>query len=294
MEDLPKNPLEARNRRIVEFEKEAVGKIELEGPKGKVLVRKAGKDDWVVEGDGVKVKGNDRRISDMLWDIKYAKVAGFFDGPSGLPDPKGMEPVTRKVALHVEGKEKPLRFSVGREGPPDPTAKDKEDRERWYARREADGTLFLLTRDTVDRISKDVWDLQERKSLAFEYNDVKKLRFSYPDDQVELVKEGHRWRMLKPLDEIAVKDKMDFILNEIYFLEFEEVAEAKAQDFSKPDLVLEAILRDDKKLPTLRFVHDQKAKKVYVRRGQEERVYTIEPRFLENVPKGYKGFLAKG
>ncbi|MEE8110012.1 MAG: DUF4340 domain-containing protein [bacterium] len=293
VDDLPKGPLEARTRRIFEFEKEAVEKIELEGPKGKWVIRMAEKDEWEVEGDGLRQKGNDRRISDMLWDIKYAKIAAFFDDPSQVPDPKGMEPVTRKVALRIKGKEKPLRFSVGQQGPSDPSQKDKEDQERWYARREADGAVFLLTRDTVDRISKGIWDLQERKAYSFKYNDVKGLRFGYPGGTVDLVKEGRRWRMMKPLDEIAVGDKLDFILNEIYFLEFIEVSEGEGPDFSKPDLVLDVTLREDKKLPTLRFVHDKKAKKLHVRRGEEKRFYTVEVRFLENVPKSYKGFLAK-
>lgn len=294
VEDLPKNPLEARNRRIVEFEKEAVEKIELEGPKGQLVVRKAGKDDWEVESDGEKLKGNDRRISDMLWDIKYAKIAGFFDNAPSPPDPKGMEPNTRKVSLYVEGKKEPLRFFVGQQGPPDPKAKDKEDQERWYARRANGGPVFLLTRDTVNRLTKGVWDLQERKALSFQYNDVERLRFVYPEGAVDLVKEGRRWRMLRPLDEIAVSDKVDFILNEIYFLEFDSIAKEKAPDFSKPDLALEVYLRGDKKLPALRFVHDKKAKRVYVKRETGKTVYAVEPRFLENVPKGYKGFLAKG
>ena len=295
VDDLPKKPLEARNRRIIEFEKEAVVRIELESPQGKVTIRqKEGeKDEWEVEGDGLKLVGNDRRISDMLWDIKYAKIAKFFDDPAGQPNATLVDRTTRKVALHIKGKEKPLRFTIGRQGPSDPTQKDKEDQERWYARRTDDGTVFLLTRDTVDRVSKGVWGLQERKALKFPYNEVAKLEFGYPDGVVELLKEGRRWRMMKPLDEIAVGDKLDFILNEINFLEFEEIVKEKKPDFSKPDLVLNVFLKDGKKLPTLRFVRNAKEKKAYVRRGDEPRVYALEDRFLDNVPKSYKGFLSK-
>ena len=295
VEDLPKKPLAARNRRIIEFEKEAVVKIELENPNGRVTVRQKDgkKDEWEVEGDGLKLAGNDRRISDMLWDIKYGKIAEFFDDPARQPDAALVDRTTRKVALHIKGKEKPLRFTIGRQGPSDPTQKDKEDQERWYARRTVDGTVFLLTRDTVDRVSKGVWDLQERKALKFPYNKVAKLGFGYPDGAVELVKEGRRWRMMKPLDEIAVGDKLDFILNEINFLEFEEIVKEKKPDFSKPDLVVDVFLKDGKKLPTLRFVRNAKEKKAYVRRGDEPRVYAIEDRFIDNVPKSYKGFLSK-
>ncbi|MDP7385577.1 MAG: DUF4340 domain-containing protein, partial [Nitrospinota bacterium] len=295
VEDLPKKPLAARNRRIIEFEKEAVVRIELESPQGKVTIRQTDgkKDEWEVEGDGLKLAGNDRRISDMLWDIKYAKIAEFFADPAKQPNATLVDRTTRKVALHIKGKEKPLRFTIGRQGPSDPTQKDKEDQERWYARRTDDGTVFLLTRDTVDRVSKGVWDLQERKALKFPYNKVAKLGFGYPDGAVELVKEGRRWRMMKPLDEIAVGDKLDFILNEINFLEFEEIVKEKKPDFSKPDLVVDVFLKDGKKLPTLRFVRNAKEKKAYVRRGDEPRVYAIEDRFIDNVPKSYKGFLSK-
>jgi hypothetical protein len=294
VDDLPKRSLEARNRRIVEFEKEAVEKIELDSPKGKLTIRKVGKDDWEIEGDDGKRRGNDRRISDMLWDIKYAKISAFFDGPNESPDPKATEETTRKVALYIQGQENPLRFTVGQRGPSDPSAKDKEDQERWYAKRTEDGTVSLLTQDTVGRITKTVWDLQERKALSFEYNDVEKARFVYPKEAVDLIKEGRRWRMIKPLDEIAVGDKVDFLINEVYFLELESVAEKDIPDFSKPDLVVELDLRGDKKLPALRFILDAKAKKAYVRRGDEKTVYTVDPRFLENVPKTHKGFLAKG
>jgi hypothetical protein len=293
VDDLPKSPLEARNRRIYEFEKEAVEKIELDNSEGKVVIRKTGKDEWEVEGNDAKLPGNDRRISDMLWDIKYLKIAKFFDDPAAQPNVTLVDRTTRKVALHIQGMKEPLRFSVGQQGPSDLTQKDKEDQERWYAKR-PDGTApFLLTRDTVDRISKGVWDFQERKALLFEYNAVGKIRFGYPNAVVELTKEGRRWRMRKPLDEIAVGDKMDFIVNEIYLMEFETVAKENIPDFSKPDLVVDVTLKDGKSLPTLRLVRDAKAQIAYVRRGEEKAIYTIEDRFIDNVPKGFKGFLSK-
>lgn len=295
VEDLPKKPLEARKRWIFDFEKESVVKVELESPAGKVAIRQLGKnDEWEVEGADGKLPGNDRRISDMLWDIKYARIAHFYDEGSDKPDPSLVNRVTRKVALYVKGQEdKPLRFTVGQQGPSDPTQKDEEDRERWYARRDTDGKIFLLTRDSVNRISKGVWDFQERKALSFGYQDVAKLDFIYPKEKVEIEKDGRRWKMIEPLDEIAVGDKLDFILNEIHFMEFEKVVKDERPDFAAADLGVRVTLKDGKKLPLLRFVRNKEKKIAYVSRGKESRMYEIEDRFLDNVPKSYKGFLAK-
>ena len=295
VEDLPKNPLEARNRWIHDFEKEAVVKVELESHAGKVTIRKLKKRDlWEVEDDDGKLAGNDHRVSDMLWDIKYAKIAHFYDDSSDLPNLSVVDTTTRTVTLYIEGREnEPIRFTVGQKGPSDPTQKDEEDRERWYARRDSDGKIFLLTRDTVDRISKGVWDFQERKALEFGYHDVDKLEFIYEGEEVEIVREGRRWRMIKPLDEIAVGNKVDFIVNEIYSLEFENVAKHKKPSFAGADLGLRVTLKDGKKLPLLQLIRDKKRKIAYVRRGKESRVYEIEDRFLDNVPKSHKGFLEK-
>ena len=295
VEDLPKKPLEARKRWIFDFEKESVVNVELESPAEKVVIRQLSKnDEWEVEGADGKLPGNDRRISDMLWDIKYARIAHFYDEGSDKPDPLLVNRVTRKVALYVKGQEdKPLRFTVGQQGPSDPTQKDEEDRERWYARRDTDGKIFLLTRDSVNRISKGVWDFQERKALSFGYQDVVKLDFIYPKEKVEIEKDGRRWKMIKPLDEIAVGDKLDFILNEIHFMEFEKVVKDERPDFAAADLGVRVTLKDGKKLPLLRFVRNKEKKIAYVSRGKESRVYEIEDRFLDNVPKSYKGFLAK-
>ena len=230
----------------------------------------------------------------MLWDIKYAKIAHFYDDSSDLPNLSLVDTTTRTVTLYIKDQEdKPLRFTVGQKGPSDPTQKDAEDQERWYARRDSDGKIFLLARDTVDRISKEVWDFQERKALEFGYHDIGKLEFIYKKEEVEIVREGRRWRMIKPLDEIAVGNKVDFIVNEIYSLEFENVAKDKKPNFTGADLGLRVTLNDGQKLPLLQLVRDKKRKIAYIRRGEESRVYEIEDRFLDNVPKSHKGFLSK-
>lgn len=281
VEDLPKKALEARDRRIFDFEKEAVSQVEIKGPKGEVLAKKVKKDEWEVQGDD-RLKGSERRISDLLWDIKYAKIAGFFDDPASRPDPKGVAEPTRTVTLTVEGKKDPLRFFVGQQVP---------GQENWYAKRATDDEIFLLSKDTVDRASKTAFDLQERKVLTFAYPDIEKMKVTYPKETVTLLKKGRRWWMEEPLKEIAVADRVDFLLNELYFLEFDDLAPPGKVDFNTPDVLVSLSQGPKGELPSLRFVYDPKEKKLYVRRGEEKTAYTLEVRFFEQLPKSHLGFL---
>ncbi len=150
VEDLPKETLEVRDRKIFDFEKEAVVQVEIQGPDGEVVAKKK-EDEWRIEGPDT-LKGSEQRISDLLWDIKFAKIAGFFDDPAERPDPKVLADPTRRISLTVEGKEDPLRFFIGQQ---------VAGQENWYAKRATDEEIFLLSSDTVELVTKTVFDLQE-------------------------------------------------------------------------------------------------------------------------------------
>jgi hypothetical protein len=159
-----------------------------------------------------------------------------------------------------------------------------------YLKKMLDLSVYLVDKSIKSALEKKVYDLRNKKILAFSLDKLKEMKLSFPDENIVLKKVGDVWKLTDPVQ----YDSNDEVLNEIYNslrdLKIKEFVEEEG-NLVKFGLDIPSFTLSLRYLPPLASeeLHfgnkDEKKEGYYARKKGEKRVVLISGDFYKKVAK---------
>ena len=185
-DNLPKTATTLRDKTLMQYEREHITRLEMQGPNEHIVVTNTGPRQYVME-QPVNTSGDGDAIYSLLWDIRDLKAKEFVaETPDaldlyGLDVPRRRITVWEKAPTAQEATQHELVF--GAEAP---------DGQGIYARLADGPVIYLVGNVEAQRImSKTAFDLRNKKILAFTTDKVQKIRVQYPSSQFTVERHGN-------------------------------------------------------------------------------------------------------
>ena len=149
VDDLSKDTLDLRSRQVMKFEKSDVKRVELKTPDETVVCIKQERDWRIIEP--IREKAKNYVMNDILSQLTDLKAVKFVAEKAARPSEYGLdEPVVTATLTFRNDSTKTLL--VGKKLP---------ESDSSYARTAADEVVFVIEKEVVDELKKDVDEIRE-------------------------------------------------------------------------------------------------------------------------------------
>jgi hypothetical protein len=223
-----------------------VEKVVKEAEEGEAASTKA--DEWRIV-EPLKADAENSAINGLVNNLKGAKVEQVVTESAEDLEPFGLKEPEIKVVVRVaEGEQSPAPLLLGGKSPIGHNS---------YAMVEGQDKVLLLGTHLVPQFDKDLYELRHKKLFAFKREDVERLRILRVEEpEVELVRQGEKWQLIRPFRARAAQTEVDKILNKLTTLKAESFHEEEPEDLAaygldKPVWKVEVVLKPDQTKATL-------------------------------------------
>ncbi|HID95370.1 MAG TPA: DUF4340 domain-containing protein [Candidatus Latescibacteria bacterium] len=124
-----------------------------------------------------------------------------------------------------------------------------------FAKRSSQPEVFTLSAWTLDSMRKTLYDLRDKRVLAFEKDEVKKLELSQKGKKIVCTKSDSKWQMEVPIRVKADKGEVEGMLNKLNNSRVKEFVSEEPKDLSKYGL-------DKPRLEVTLWIGEHMAKKL--------------------------------
>jgi hypothetical protein len=204
--------------KLVDLASADVQKIEVRKDDGTVLaLAKDDKGDWKITAP-LEAKADATEANSLATTFASLHIDRVVEkAPKDLKDygiPKD------EVSLWVKGSDKPVTVLLGMENPLD---------QSFFAKRADDPRVVLLSSSLKYTLDKKLFDYREKDVFKYETAEVRSVSVRAGGVSWEAVREGETWRLVSPVRALAVKSKIDSLLDALSGLRAKEfVSEDKA------------------------------------------------------------------
>jgi hypothetical protein len=279
MEVVNKDKDALRDKRVITFGVDKVQKFAIKYPDTLLTCVKDEKKNWKLASPA-DAKADEVHVSTWLWDVDGIKAKEFIDSPSDLAQ-YGLDLPEAEISVWTEGAEAPKMFIVG---------KTQEDKAGFYAKPGAENFVCLIDTAEKSKILKKVYDLQDRRLLAFEDEQVTKIQVKYPQTNLILAKKK-KWQIEQDGKGEVIDMKISDLLWAIKDTRWEELvnepsSDGKTYGFDKP--TVEVTLWKEKEQEIGSFTVGSKITDedfYYARLKGDARIFQIESEILNKLPK---------
>ncbi len=279
---LPKDVAELRDKTVIAYDRDKLVKLELQSPKGKLVLSREG-EKWQIS-EPEKLKADDGEVGALLWKLKDLKAQSFV-AENGQAVARYLARPEVKVALWEQAGQAPKTLLLA------PAPRDRDGRSLAYAAVAGQGPVVLVDSRALQDLARSATDLRDRSLLgAFDPQDVKRVQIK-SGDQVILVerKGGTEWRVVEPKKGSAREAKISDLLFTLRNLKWSELVSAGGEDAARYGLdrpTFEVTLwgADGGERGAL-FVGKKEAGKTYLRTKASSSIYAVESRQLGDLPK---------
>ncbi len=149
--------------------------------------------------------------------------------------------------------------------------------------------IVLLDANVVSKFTKQVFDLRERRILAFDTTEVNKLQLNNNGQVINLERQGQGWQILTPRNAQAKEFMVQGLLFDLSqlkadeFIEQQAAAGIAAYGLDKPQLKVDLEL-DDKTKMSLTIGKRLNDKQVYVQQ-QDGKVFVVTADIIQQLSK---------
>ena len=286
--DLPKNVAVLRDKALVDFERGAATRVEVESPKGTVAV--ARKDDrWAIVAPE-PLPADQTEVSALVGRVLELRAQGFLtDDASGIPRYLGKPQV--KVTVTTEGDARHTVLLA-------PSPERRGGQPSAYAGVPGSGPVALVSAEAMHGLARSATDLRDRTLLAgLEPGAVGRLRVTSGGETVVLERRGDAdWRLVEPKPESASAAKVDDLLYTLRGLRWTAVVAAGGEEPARYGLdapAMEvALLKEDGTAVGTLIVGKRDGPRVFVRTGDGPAIYAVESARLGELPRRADDFKA--
>jgi Domain of unknown function (DUF4340) len=234
----------------------------------------------------LKTDAEDSAIDGLVNTLKGAKVEQVVTESAENLEPFGLKEPKIKVSVLVEeGGQAPSPLLLGAKSPVGYNS---------YAMLEGQDKVLLLSTNLNPQFDKDLYALRHKKLFAFKRDDVEGLRILRSDEpEVEFVKKGDRWEIVRPLRARAADSEVEKILNELTNLKAESFEDQESKGLAgygleTPIWKIEVVLRPDQTLATLLLgsIHEKEGKGyIYAKRGERPTVVSLRSDLVKTLDR---------
>jgi hypothetical protein len=279
---LPKNVATLRDKTVLDYDRDKIARLELESPKGKVLLTKDG-EKWQISAPE-PFKADDGLVGGLLFKIRTMRAQGFLgEGPAAI-DRYLAKPEVR-VSLWEQGGSAAKTLLLA--SSPD----TRRGKAMAYAAVVGQGPVMLVDVQFLRDLSKSATDVRDRSLLSFfDPKDVKRVRLKSGGQAMSLERRGETdWRVTEPKAGKARESKVTDLLYALRALRWKELVSPKdtaaaRYGLDKPSFEVTLYNADGKELGGL-IVGRKDADKVYVRVGDSPTIFALDPKQLGDLPK---------
>ncbi len=196
--------------KLLVIEKENINELYLQ-PSGIRVVRDTLKDTWKIT-EPVQTDADKQAIDNVLNMFDWAKTERAVSSDSSEYQVFGLDPARGKLVIVHNGHQDTLFL-----GDENPTGSFV------FARKSGSPQVFLTTTTLKTHIEKNLFDLRDKRALAFEKSQVMRLYLKNQQGSFSLEREMGFWTLTSPLEARADKSTVDQLLNQL--------SSAKAKEF---------------------------------------------------------------
>jgi hypothetical protein len=279
---VPRTVAMARDKTVIDVDRDKAARIEIESGKGTVVVAKEG-DTWRIvapeplPADQVEVGG-------VLFKLKELRAQAFLsEDASAIPRFLGKPDV--RVSVTEAGAKEPKTVLL------EPSPERRGGKPSAYAAVAGHGPVVLVDAQAVADLSKSVTDLRDRTLVpGLEPKDVKRVRFKSGDTSVVVDRVGDaEWKAVEPKRGSAKSAKVDDVLYILRGLRWREIADPAGKEPAKygldtPSVEVTLYRADGTEIATVKFGKRETAR-AWVRTTSSPAVYEVDPKQLGEPPK---------
>ena len=284
---LSKQFVEFMDRSLLDFKAEDVTQLEIDNGKEKIRLTRNGADDWKIT-DPQALRVDSGAVKSVLIDLKEARINEYIKTADKGLTLFGLDfPPKKSLTVHFKsGRTWTLKLGNG-----------SINRENFFANRSEDGMVFNISAETASKLFRSLHDLRYKKLLHFNKEDIDRISIAYPEQTFELATSSKGWQLRKPekIDKVP-----DFLGKDILWtlknLEYQSIVKAPASD-SETGLdhprVTVSIWKGNENLVTQLHVGKPakgEEKRLYARVKGKPGLFTIQDRFLDEIPKDLAKF----
>ncbi|MBD3384793.1 DUF4340 domain-containing protein [candidate division KSB1 bacterium] len=260
--------------KLLVIEKENINELYLQ-PSGIHVVRDTLMDTWKITGP-VQTEADKQAIDDILNVLNRAKTERAISSDSSEYHVFGLDPARGKLVLVHNGQQDTL--FIGDENPTGSFV---------FARKSGTPQVFLTTTTLKTHIEKNLFDLRDKRALAFEKNQVMGLDLKNPQGSFSLERDMGFWTLTSPLETRADKSTVDQILNQLSsakakkFVD-ESPASGRAYGLDSPRYLLDLYIGADNAKKTL-TLGDAIDATFYAKDESRKPVFTVDSSFVHKL-----------
>ena len=194
----------------------------------------------------------------------------------------GLEAPPLKLAVTVKEKEGSPTLLFGNENPA---------KTAFYAKTEAEKTVFLVQTYVKRSLDKKLYDLRNKKVADFKKDEVQAIQLARGESKIETEKQDDdTWLLTEPLQTRGDKSEIDKVINKMNTARIKEFINENPQDLAEygldePDIMLTVLIGEDRASKGLLIGRKNEDKKgYYAKRAEQKNVFLLEESFLEPVP----------
>jgi hypothetical protein len=185
---LEQDVFDLRDKRVLSVAEAEVNRIELDYTKRRLVLTNDPQAGWQITSPD-KLKADPNEVSSLISRINFMRVKEFAAEETQKLSEFGLDKPHIRLTIYAGKDQAQKRLLIGR--------RDKE-KQGVYAKRAARPQIMLLDSRVVSDLTKEVFDLRERRILAFDTVDVNELQLKYPDGLILLKQENEEWQLQQP------------------------------------------------------------------------------------------------
>ena len=279
---VPKTVAMLRDKTVVAYAQDKANRIEVESPKGRVVIERDGGGWKITAPEALKADGG--AVNALLWSIRDLRASGFLgDSPADIARYLKKPEVT--VRIWEDGAKEPKTLFVG------PSADVRGGKPAAVAAVEGRGPVALVDAKALQDLAKSEMELRDKSLLpAFDLSDVKRARLIAAGKPLVVERSGERaWKMLEPSRGSAKSDKVENLVLGLKSLRWKEIVSPKGDDASRygldrPELEVSFYKGDGAEVTTL-LVGKQDGAVTYVRVKTAPTIYAVDSQLLSDLKK---------
>ena len=276
-----------KSKQLLDFKDTEVQRIELVRGDTTVVLDK-GTDGWRLSApvsDGASQDAVERYLRNLGESEREKTVVDSASATASQAAKYGLDTPRLKVALGLEGgAEQAVAF-----GTDSPT-----DRFTYVQKQGGNPEIFVVRAWRFDNLDKGVFDLRDRRVLAFAKDDVVEVRRAGLGGDVVLAREGEAWQLREPLTALADAEVVKSLLNKIDTAEIESfVAEAPDEEALKTyglggqtGVEIALLIGPDRAEKRLAIGVDNGQGRFYARDASRPQVFLVDSTVVQQLTKG--------
>ncbi|MFH1624096.1 MAG: DUF4340 domain-containing protein [Pseudomonadota bacterium] len=287
LRDYPRTLFNLRDKKVLDFEKDKILRVELKYPHEQIVIENEGGDRWKITKP-VSVKADEFEVSDLLWALLDMEAKGFVTDEAVDLQVYNLQKPAVEVNLWQKGEGKPLRLAISQKG---------DEKKNLYAKTSTKETIYQLDPSVLKDLTKTPFSLRDKSLLIFKNEEVGKVQLTYPDKTFILKLGPGDWKAIEPEKAILNKVEVISFLWDIRLLKFKEIVSERMKEspsvygFDKSEAEIALWNNKDNKIGSIIIGKKMPDKDLlYAKVDFAPTVYGIDTEFLEKLPYSINDF----